>query len=61
VRRVCFRRLLLSKSEKSASQGLVAIAVEKIARESLHMQLPASARVEIVESADAAGHKDDDR
>jgi cell division protein FtsL len=35
--------------------------VEKIARESLHMQLPASARVEIVESADAAGHKDDDR
>ena len=35
--------------------------VEKIARESLHMQLPAASRVEIVESADAPGHKDDDR
>jgi cell division protein FtsL len=35
--------------------------VEKIARESLHMQLPASSRVEIVESADARLHKDGDR
>ncbi len=31
--------------------------VEKIARESLHMQLPASSRVEIVESADASAQK----
>ena len=31
--------------------------VEKIARESLHMQLPASSRVEIVESADAPVQK----
>lgn len=35
--------------------------VEKIARESLHMQLPASSRVEIIESDDAPLHKDDDR
>lgn len=35
--------------------------VEKIARESLHMQLPAASRVEIVESTNAPGHKDDDR
>ena len=31
--------------------------VEKIARESLHMQLPASSRVEVVESADAPAQK----
>ena len=31
--------------------------VEKIARESLHMQLPAASRVEIVESADAPAQK----
>jgi cell division protein FtsL len=31
--------------------------VEKIARESLHMQLPAASRVEIVESADASAQK----
>ncbi|MGE5171807.1 MAG: cell division protein FtsL [Rudaea sp.] len=35
--------------------------VEKIARESLHMQMPVSSRIEIVESADAAVHKDGDR